>query len=431
MSVTNEPTPTPERSPTAAADADADAYRFGRPPEQLPALEPAPATRRTGPVPGLEIRPVDLGRGRDRKRFLDLADPIYAGDPNYISALRMHFMKFLDPSQNPAFSHLDHRATIAWRDGRPVGRIVAHVDHEYCAYHGTRTGFFGFFECIDDEAVAHALLDDAIGYLRSQGVTEVFGPMNFNTNHQCGLLVENFDRPPFVENTYNPPFYERLLTSYGFGKAKDLLTFMIDTAQGMDTPKRARIRKVADRVRKREGITVRPVDFGDVQGEIARMYDVYTRAWEKNWGFAPVSREEFDFLMGDLKMVALAELVMFVEVEGRPVGFTATLPNVNEKMPRNGRLLPFNWLKMLSLKKTKSGRLITLGMLPEYRKRGLETIMFTETFLAGQRLGWKQGEIGWTLEDNDLVNRAIESMEGWLDRRYRILGLTIPESAEA
>lgn len=430
MSTPSAPTPNDiSVSRTAAADADAEAHRFGRPPENLPSLDPPPSTRAVKVPDGVTVEQLDLRNARHRKRFLDIADPIYEGDPNYIAPLRMHFMKFLDPAKNPFFGHAGHVALMVKRGDRPVGRVVAHVDREYQAYHGTKTGFFGFFECIDDVAVAHALLDEAVAWLRGQGVREIFGPMEFTTNHQCGLLVENFDRPPFVENTYNPPYYEELLTTYGFGKAKDLLIFMIDIRDGMDTPKRARIRKVADRVRKREGITVRPVDFSDVDREIERMYELYVKAWEKNWGFVALGKEEFNFLMGDLKMVAIADLVLFVEVDGKPVGFTATLPNVNEHMPKNGRLLPFNWLKMLNLKKTKSGRLITLGMLPEYRKRGLESIMFTETLLAGQRNGWTQGEIGWTLEDNDLVNRAIESMEGRLDRRYRILGATLGEGS--
>lgn len=417
-------TSTAEVPDAGAAQADAEAYRFGRPPESLPSYLPAPASRRESSS-AIEIETIDLANRKDRKIFLDLADPIYAGDKNYISALRMHFNKFLNPKDNPSYSHLTVRAFIARKEGKAVGRITAQVDQHYIDYHGSKTGFFGFFECIHDEPTAHALLDAAISWLHAQGIEEIFGPMNFTTNHQCGLLVDNFDRPPYVENTYNPPFYEALLTSYGFGKAKDLLIWMVDTADGMDTPKRKRIQKVADRIRKREGITVRPVSFKDQKAEIARMYDLYMRSWERNWGFVPLAKEEFDFLMADLKMVAREELVLFVEVDGKPVGFSATLPNVNEKMPKNGKLFPLNWMKMLTLKNTTSGRLITLGMLPEYRKRGLEAIMFSETLIAARKLGWKSGEVGWTLEDNDLINRAIESMEGWIDRRYRILGMKI------
>ncbi|MEO1233507.1 MAG: GNAT family N-acetyltransferase, partial [Myxococcota bacterium] len=346
---TSEVTPSDAARPrTAAADGDADAYRFGRPPENLPDLEPAPPTR-VADMAGLEIVDVDLRDARQRKRFLDMADVFYEGDPNYIAPLRIQFMKFLDPGSNPCFKYLDHRAMFVVKDGVPVARIVAHVDKAYSEHHGIKTGFFGFFESANDQKVAHALLGEATRWLRERGCVEVFGPMNFSTNHQVGLLVENFSRPPFVENTYNPAYYEELLTSFGFAKAKDLLTWMIDTTEGMDSKKRARIRKVADRVRKREGVTVRPVKFSDTKTEIARMYDLYTKAWEKNWGFAPLGREEFDFMMADLKTGAIADLVLFVEFEGRPVGFCATLPNINEKMPKNGRLLPFAWVKMLNL----------------------------------------------------------------------------------
>ncbi len=411
-----------------AAESDAEAFRFGRPPTNLPSLDPSPATR-VAPNSAVRVVDLDLRESRARARFLDLADPLYVGDPNYIAPLRMHFMKFLDPKQNPAFKNFEHRCLVAERGGRDVGRLIVHIDRAYDRYHGGRAGFFGFFESVNDREVAHALLLEGTTWLKKQGAEEVFGPMNFTTNHQVGLLVENFDRPPFVENTYNPPYYLDLFTSFGFGKAKDLLTFMLDIREGMDTPQRARIAKVAQRIRQREGISVRPVNLKKANEEIAVMYDLYVRAWERNWGFVPLDEEEFQFLMGDLKTVAIADLVLFVEVDGKPVGFTATLPNVNEKMPKNGRLFPFNWLKMLSLKKTRSGRLITLGMLPEYRKRGLETIMFAETLLAGKRLGWEEGEIGWTLEDNDLVNRAIASMGGRLDRRYRILGLHLAPEA--
>lgn len=424
MSTETTPTPAPETT------ADSEDYSLGRPPENLPCIEPAPASRKTG-LEAVKIVNVDLSKKKERALFLDMADPIYAGDPNYISALRMHFMGFLDPAKNPAFEHLDYKAMFAMKDGKPVARIVAHIDRDYNAFHETKSGFFGFFESIDDETIAHALLDAGCSWLREQGMVEVFGPMNFTTNHQCGMLVENFDRPPYVENTYNPPYYDRLLATYGFGKAKDLLIWMIDTKDGMDTPRRKRIKKIADRIAKREGVTVRPVNLKDAEAEIKRMYDMYVAAWGKNWGFVPPSMKEFQFLMADLKTVAIPELVLYIEHEGQPVAFTATLPNVNEHMPKNGRLFPTNWLKMLNLKKTKTGRLITLGTIPKFRKRGLESIMFSETFLAAQKLGWTEGEVGWTLEDNDMVNRAIESMDGTLDRRYRIYGLELTPKAEA
>lgn len=406
-------------------DAD-DAYQFGAPPEELPAFDP-PAPTRVTDTESVVIETVDLADKRQRAQFVDMAASIYDGDPNYIAPLRMHLMKFLDPTKNPAFENLEVRAIVAKQNGRIVGRMTMQLDRAYDVYHETKAGFFGFFESINDKKVAHGMLNSATKWMIDRGVKEVFGPMNFTTNHQAGLLVENFDRPPFVEENYNPSYYEELFTSYGFGKAKDLLVWWIDVTGGMETKNRKRIARISDRIKKREGVEFRHIDLNDADNEIDRMFDLYVQAWQKNWGFVPLTKKEFTWLAQDLKEVAIPELVMFVEQDGKPVGFCATLPNVNEVLPKNGRLFPFAWLKLIGgrIKKTRTGRLYTLGMLPEYRKRGLEAMMFAETVVRAQAVGIEEGEIGWTLEDNTLINRAIESMDGFIDRRYRILGLAL------
>jgi hypothetical protein len=272
------------------------------------------------------------------------------------------------------------------------------------------------------------MISDGVEFLRSHGAEEMYGPMNFSTNHQCGLLVENFDRPPFVEETYNPSYYQELFTSYGFGKAKDLLVWWIEVADGMAGKNRERITRIAEKIKKREGVNFRHVSLKDAKAEKERIFDIYLAAWQKNWGFVPISKEEFMFLAADLELVLIPELFLFAEVEGKPVGFCGTLPNINEVLPRNGRLFPFAWWKFLTQKKkVTTGRLYTLGVIPEFRKRGLESVMFVETVLRANAIGIKRGEIGWTLDDNDLINRAIESMDGKLDRRYRILGIRLTD----
>lgn len=403
-----------------------DAYQFGAPPSELPKFEPAVPTRIVD-TPGVRIEAIDLGNKKDRARFVDMPGEIYAGDPNYVAPLRIHLMRFLNPHANPAFENLEVRAILAHVDGKCVGRMTMQIDRAYDAYHETKAGFFGFFECVNDKKVAHAMLGDATRWLKSRGAREWFGPMNLTTNHTAGLLVENFDRPPFVEESYNPRYYEELFTSYGFGKAKDLLVWWIDVSEGMETEKRKRIARIADKVMKREGVVFRHLNLSDADQEMERMFELYVKAWQKNWGFVPLTKREFIWLAQDLKQVAIPELVLFVELDGKPVGFCATLPNVNEVLPKDGRLFPFAWLKLLGgrIKKTEHARLYTLGMLPEYRKRGLEAMMFTETLRRAQKLGIRGGEIGWTLEDNTLINRAIESMEGFVDRRYRVLGIEL------
>jgi len=412
--------------PSPAPEAPAEqSHPLGRPPEGLPAYDRDVPSRVTD-TSGVELEVIDLANKSDRKRFLGMVEPIYAGDPNFIMPLWFERMEFLDTKKNRALSQLEPRVLLAKVGGKVVGRMTAHIDHAYNRYHDTNAGWFGFFECIDDPKVAHALLADGCDWLRGKGCTDVIGPMNFTTNHQCGLLVENFDRPAMIEMTYNPPYYEALLTSFGFAKAKDLLAWWIDISAGLDNPKIARINRIATRVKKRSGVTLRHANMKEFDLEVERLFTIYNEAWQKNWGFVPVGREEFEAIAKSLKPVIKEQLVLFVEVDGEQVGFSVTLPNLNKAMPKDGKLLPFGWAKLLfGLNKIREGRLMVLGVAPKYRKRGLEALLFIETTMQAKALGYSGGEIGWTLEDNDLINLAIKSMDGQLDRRYRLLGMAL------
>jgi GNAT superfamily N-acetyltransferase len=405
---------------------DEEDYRFGAPPKDLPKHEPSPSGRAAQRA-GVRIETINLGNKAQRKRFLDVADAIQAGDPNFISPLRIERMKFLDTTHNPALASLEMRVMIAVRDGRDVGRITAHIDRAYDAHHGVRAGWFGFFESIDDPQVAHALLADAVEWVKLRGACEMIGPNNFTTNHQCGLLVENFDRPPFVEMTYNPRYYERLITSFGFGKAKDLLAWWIDVTKGTDDPKMKRYYDISQKVQKRYGLRIRSVRMDDYAGEVARLFRLYNESWQKNWGFVPVTEPEFKTIASDLKPIIIDSLALIVEDKhGTPVAFSVSLPNINEIMPKNGRLFPFGWLKLLrGMKNTKYARLFAMGVVPGHRQHGVEAMLCIETALRAKRIGILGGEISWTLEDNVLVNRTVETFGGHLDRRYRMFGIDL------
>jgi hypothetical protein len=404
---------------------EAEEYRFGHPPTNLPKIDP-PAPTRIVDTQGVKLEVVDLKSKRDRARFIDVAPTFYQGDPQYIAPLRFERMRFLDPAHSPAFESLEVQPMLAHAGGKVVGRISAHVDKAYNAQHGSQTGWFGFFECINDRKIAHALLEAAARWLKDRGQKEIIGPLNFTTNHPAGLLVENFDRPPVVEMTYNPRYYEELITSFGFGRAKDLYAWWIDLDQGLDNPKIARVAKIAQRIAKREGVKIRPVNMADFEAEVERIFQIYNSAWEKNWGFVKVSKAELTSIINDLKQIVNPDLVLFVEFEGKPVAFSCTLPNINEIMPKDGKLFPFGWYGLVfGKKKIKMGRLFTLGVIPHYRKRGLESLMFVETVVRCRKAGLVAGEIGWTLEDNDLVNRAIEAMDGRIDRKYRLFGMSL------
>ncbi len=409
-----------------AAQRDREANPFGEPPRDLPKYLPAPPSRVTSSG-GVRVEVIDLAKRSDRRRFLEVADAIQAGDPNYISPLRMERMKFLDTAHSPALESLEIEAMVATRGGRLAGRITAHIDHAYDRCHGVRLGWFGFFESIDDRNVAHALLDEAVVWAKGRGATAIIGPSNFTTSHQVGMLVENFERPPFVEMTYNPRYYEQLVTSYGFDKAKDLLAWWIDVRAGIEDPKMKRYFEVSEKARRRHGLRVRSVNMKDFENEVALLFRLYNESWQENWGFVPVTEAEFKMIANDLKRIVIDSLVLIVEDEaGKAVAFSVSLPNVNEIMPKNGRLLPFGWWKLLTgLKRIEHARLFALGVAPGYRKRGVESLLCIETALRARALGMSGGEIGWTLEDNLLINRAIESFGGRLDRRYRIFGLDL------
>ena len=399
---------------------------LGGPPVGLPRHAPAPPTR-VADRSEVRLERIDLARKRDRSRFLDVADLIQRGDPDYIAPLRMERMRFLDPAKNPAWEQLDVLPLLAMRGGRLAGRITAHVDRAYNSYHGAKTAWFGFFESVDDPRVAHALLDEAVGFARARGATEIFGPCNFTTNHQLGMLVENFDRPPFVEMTYNPPWYDALVAGYGFGKAKDLLVYWIVSEKGTDDPKMRRYFEASERARKRYGLRLRTVDMKDFANEVARLFRLYNATWQDNWGFVPVTEREFESIAHDLKPVVDPSLVLIVEDRaGVPVGFSVTLPNVNEVLPRDGRLFPFGWWRLVTgRRRIEWARLIALGVVPEYRRRGIEALLAIQTALRAAARGIRGGEIGWILEDNILINRTIESFGGRLDRRYRLYGMDL------
>jgi hypothetical protein len=411
------------------AQPEIEEHPFGKPPVNLPPVDP-PAPTRISDTAGISIEVIDLAKSSDRKRFIDAPDAYYQGDPNYISPLKFDRMHFLDPAKNPGLKSFEMRPMLAKRDGKVVGRITAHIDRAYNEYHGTKTGWFGFFECVNDRKVAHAMLAEATKWLKEKGAVECIGPFNFSTNHQVGLLVENFDRPAVVEMTYNPRYYEELITSFGFGKAKDLFAWWIDVSKGRDDPHIGRIAKIADKIRQREGVTVRAANLKNFREEVEKLFTLYNEAWQKNWGFVPVSRDEFEEIAKQLKQIAIDDLIVFVEVEGKPVAFVCTLPDVNELMPRNGKMLSLAGAKMIwqmttGMKAVKHARLMVLGVVPGYRKRGLESMLFVETALRCKANGFMGGEIGWTLEDNHLVNRACESMGAKLYRKYRLFGVTL------
>lgn len=358
-----------------------------------------------------------------RDEFLALPERIYAGDPNWVPPLLMERRDFLDPTKNPFFKHATAELFLARRDGQVVGRIAACEDRNYNAFHGGKVGFFGFYEAVDDDDVARALFDAARDWLRARGLDTMLGPSNFTSNHDIGLLVEGFDSPPVVMMTYNPRYYIRHFEEVlGLPKARDLYAWWLSAH--VDPPER--VVRIAEKVRAKEGIVVRPVNLADFTEEARRIKEIYNSAWEKNWGFVPFTEEEFDHAARDMKKIAAPDLVLVAEIKGEPVAFSLTLPDLNQALIHvGGRLttfgLPIGAAKLLwHSRKIDQLRLIILGIKEPYRKRGIDAILYLETLRTARKLGYKGGEISWTLEDNVLVNRAIEMMGGQRYKTYRV-----------
>jgi ribosomal protein S18 acetylase RimI-like enzyme len=373
----------------------------------------------------VEVAPVTSAA--DRRAFIQFQYTVHRALPHFVPPLWLDRESFLNPKKNPWFEFGKAELFLARRAGTVVGRIAAVVDPRYNEFHGTSTGFFGLFECIDDVDVARALLDTVERRLIKHGFTEVLGPASFSSNGEWGFLAEGFDQPPSVMMPYNPNYYLKLVDACGYGKAKDLWAWYIDA----EKPVPEKVARISEKIRQREGVTVRPASIKHWAREIAIIKRLYNAAWEKNWGFVPMTDKEFDVLGREVKLVLNPALVLFAEVKGEPVAFSITVPDANQAIRKaNGRLLPFGLIRMmLELRRIRTGRLIGLGIKEEYRRRGIDSLLVYDTFTTAQKLGWSGGEVSWTLEDNDMVNRVIAVFGGTRSKTYRVFQKSLVSAA--
>lgn len=369
---------------------------------------------------------VDPGDKKQLRQFIDFPHDLYAHDPNYVPMLFIEQEALLNPKKSPFFKHSAAVYFLALREGRIAGRIAAILNRNHIAYTGHQEGFFGFFDVINDQDTANALLDTATKWLREQGMTKVIGPANFSTNETCGLLVENFDEPPFVMNTYNAPYYMTLLEQYGFTKNVDLLCYEI-----VDSDLPQDVMEFADKLEQRlaeRGVTIRQIDMKNFKRELDHFLPVYNASWAENTGFVPMTPDEVRQIAKDLKPVIDPDFVYFAEKDGKIIGVALSIPNINEiqiKMKR-GRLFPFGVFKLLfGLKKIKSIRILALGTMKEHRRLGIDVIFYVRTMRTGLRKGIPRGEASWILENNDMMNRALEHIHGKVYRKYRLYEKTI------
>jgi GNAT superfamily N-acetyltransferase len=372
-------------------------------------------------VSTIVVRP--LTSSKDVSAFIKLPWSIYADDPMWVPPLLMDRKKLIDKRKNPFYAHSEAEFFLAERDGKVVGRIGAILNHNHNKEHGENIGFFGFFECINDQSVANALFDAAKKYLAQFKVTAVRGPANPSVNDEYGLLVEGFDSPPVVLMTYNPPYYDALISAYGFRKTKDLYAYIIS----QDDVYTERLERAVNIVRQRNRLTFRTMDMKHFKEEVDRIKVVYNAAWQKNWGAVPMTDAEFDALAADLKPVVEPGLIVIAEANGKPVGFGLSLPDINVPLKYNtsGHLLTGLYHLMTKKKKINLVRVIALGVVPEYANSGAAGVLFYETARRAKAMGYQYGEASWILEDNVMMNRAAETLQGKIYKRYRIYDLPV------
>jgi len=367
------------------------------------------------PIPQIETSPV--GNERDLHRFVMLPWKIYRGDPQWVPPLIGDTKNMLRPAKHPFHRHAEVALFLARREGEVVGRIAAILNHRHNEFQEEKTGFFGFFESVNDPKVSGALLERAAEWAREKGMDRLRGPASFSTNEECALLIDGFDSPPCVMMPYNPPYYATLLEAAGFAKVKDLVAYNLTR----DDANEERLRRLSEVIAQREQVVIRPIDRHRLMEEVDLFSVVYNQAWEKNWGFVPMTEEEIVHMAKSLKSVIEPDLVLFMQKNGNTIGFAMALPDLNQAVKHaNGRLFPIGLLKILwHARRIRKVRVLVLGLLKDYRGRGLDVLLYMHLYRNGLRKGFNEGEFSWILEDNVAIRRPLERIGARVYKTYR------------
>jgi GNAT superfamily N-acetyltransferase len=373
-------------------------------------------------VASVSIRPVR--NKRELKRFVKVPFRLHREHPQWVAPLIFERMEFLNREKNPFFEHAEAEYFLAERAGEPIGRITAQVDRGWDESQGGNDAMFGFFETADDPEVAAALLGAATDWARQKGRGRILGPMDFTTNDEIGILIEGYERRPMILENWHPPFYRGLIEAEGFGKAMDLLMWELqfgDLKEGESFD--PSIHAAAEKALSDEGVRIRNISLRNLPAEMRAFSEVYNEAWGDNWGFVPATDAEIEFHAKLLKQVLDEEWAYIAEKDGEPVGAALTLPDVNQVMAKmNGRLLPFGWLRFLLGKgKIDQLRVLALGVKHAYRHSGVAAGLYLKHLETAARPGTIEGgEMGWILETNGPMNRAMEGMGGKIVKKYRV-----------
>lgn len=364
----------------------------------------------------LEIIPVN--NNKLWSSFVKLPYRFYKNNVNWVPPLISEQKTLLNPLKHPFYEHAKSEFFLAMRNNRLVGRIAALIDEKHNVIHREKMGFFGFFLSENNTETSSGLLSAAADWVKTRGMKKFRGPVNPCQNEDCGLLIDNFESPPVIMMPYNPPYFAELFEHFGLKKVMDLYAYYIE---GKRKPPEKLIR-VAEVVRKRENLIVRPVNMKIFDDEAKKVWYVYNNAWHQNWGFVPMTEAEFQHLAKTLKSVIVPELALMAEINGDPVGFSLSLPDINQALIHtNGHLFPTGIIRLLwHSRKIDMIRIIIMGVIHKYQRKGIDSIFYLDTWRNAGAKGYYRGEMSWILENNTMMNRAAKMLGGQIYKTYRM-----------
>lgn len=367
------------------------------------------------------MRIAKVENSRQFRQFIRFPWKVYSKDSHWVPPLISDAITILSKDKNPFWLHAKRKLFLAYNeDGKVIGRIAAIIDYNYMNFQDDNCGFFGFFECVDDEVAAKALFDAAKNWLNEKGINKMMGPMNPSTNDELGFLSEGFDLPPSLMMSYTPQYYLKLAERSGLKKIKELYAYDMDVSGDSRVGRLERVVQMAKK--KLPTLKVRSLCKDTFDEDLKSAISIYNRAWEKNWGFVPWSDEEFAALALKIKPLLDPDMVIIASIAGAPVGMLISLPDYNQVLKKlNGSLLPFGVFKYLYYKnKIDRLRLMIMGVIKEYRHKGIEAIMYEKGLKNAIKNGYKHCELSWVLDDNIMTQRTAEMMNGKIYKKYSI-----------
>ncbi len=369
----------------------------------------------------LTVLPVSTRR--QKSDFLGFPWTLYRGDPNWIPPLRMNQKELVGYKPHPFYEHNEIQTFVAYRSGQVCGRIAAILNRGHIERFQDRRGFFGFFDCVDDQETASALFDAVRAWFAQRDISCLRGPTNPSLNYEMGLLVEGFDSTPFFQMTYNPPYYARLIESYGFHKAQDMYAFWgrID----MLPPIAAKLTPIAEQIIEYHNLRIRPMNVKRFRQDVESFLNVYNRSLVNTWGFVPMSKAEVEHAAAGLRHLLVPELALAAEIDGKFVGAVLGLPDYNPRIKRiNGRLFPFGMFRLLWNKRAiKHIRVISTNVIPEYQRHGVGLVLLSGLIPKAMEWGIEEAEFSWVLESNLLSRGSLEKGGAKRTKTYRVYDL--------